>query len=49
MRKQILNTYSLSLSTFPHYKHLPNTVIAAEQPNIRQVFLEASTFVELED
>lgn len=34
------------LSTFPHHKHLPNNVIAADKPDIVQVFQEASTFAE---
>lgn len=37
-----------NLVTFPHHKHLPDTVIAAEKPNIKQVFQEASSIVETE-
>lgn len=37
------------LPTFPHHKHLPNTVIAADKPDIAQVFQEASTFAEAQD
>jgi hypothetical protein len=37
------------LPTFPHHKHLPNTVIAADQPDIAQVFQAASTFAEAQD
>jgi hypothetical protein len=37
------------LPTFPHHKHLPNTVISADRPDIAQVFQEASTFVEAQD
>ena len=34
------------LPTFPHHKHLPDTVIAATKPDIRQVFQEASSILE---
>ena len=34
------------LPTFPHHKHLPDTVIAANKPDLVQVLREASTFVE---
>jgi hypothetical protein len=31
------------LTTFPHHKHLPDTVISTEKPDLTQVFQEAST------
>jgi len=34
------------LPTFPHHKHLPETVISAEKPALTQVFQEASTLAE---
>lgn len=34
------------LPTFPHHKHLPETVISAEKPDLTQVFQEASTLAE---
>ncbi|MDB9526924.1 DUF6516 family protein [Oscillatoria sp. CS-180] len=37
------------LSTFPHHKHLPDTVTAVDKPDIAQVFQEASLFVESQD
>ncbi|PSB17381.1 hypothetical protein C7B61_07195 [filamentous cyanobacterium CCP1] len=38
-----------NLPSFPHHKHLPNAVIAANQPNIAQVLQEASEIVEKEN
>ena len=38
-----------NLSSFPHHKHLPDTVIAADKPDIFKVFQEASNFAEAED
>lgn len=38
-----------NLTTFPHHKHLPDTVIAADKPDITQVFQEASTIAEALD
>ncbi len=35
-----------SLETFPHHKHLPDAVIAADKPDLTQVFQEASALVE---
>jgi hypothetical protein len=37
------------LPTFPHHKHLPHTVISADQPDIAHVFQAASTFAEAQD
>lgn len=37
------------LPTFPHHKHLPDTVIAADKPDIIEVFQEASILVQLEN
>jgi len=34
------------LPTFPHHKHLPEAVIAAEKPDLAQVFDEASNIAE---
>lgn len=31
------------LATFPHHKHLPDTVISAERPEIVDVLAEAAT------
>ena len=38
-----------NLSSFPHHKHLPDTVIAADKPDIFNLFQEASNFAETED
>jgi hypothetical protein len=38
-----------NLPTFPHHKHLPDTVIATNKPDIIQVLQEASTFAEAKD
>ncbi|NEZ63571.1 hypothetical protein D0962_12385 [Leptolyngbyaceae cyanobacterium CCMR0082] len=38
-----------NLSSFPHHKHLPDTVIATDKPNIFQIFQEASALVEAEN
>jgi hypothetical protein len=38
-----------NLSTFPHHKHLPDTVIATNKPDLTQVFREASIFAEGKD
>jgi len=35
--------------SFPHHKHLPNAVIAADKPDIVQVLQEASDFSETAD
>jgi hypothetical protein len=35
-----------NLTSFPHHKHLPDTVIAADRPNIRDVFWEVRQFLE---
>jgi hypothetical protein len=35
-----------SLLSFPHHKHLPETVIACEKPNIAQVIQEVMTSLE---
>jgi hypothetical protein len=37
------------LPTFPHHKHLPNTVISAYKPDITQVLQEASAFAEAQN
>lgn len=37
------------LSSFPHHKHLPDAVIAADKPDIVQVLQEASDFSETAD
>ena len=37
------------LATFPHHKHLPDVVIAADKPALIQVFQEASILVEGKD
>lgn len=34
------------LSSFPHHKHLPDSVIACEKPDIAQVLQEAMEFLE---
>ncbi len=34
-----------NLSSFPHHKHLPDTVIATEKPDIAQVLQEANDLV----
>nr|WP_228052298.1 DUF6516 family protein [Nodosilinea sp. LEGE 07298] len=38
-----------NLSTFPHHKHLTDTVISAEKPDLTQVLQEASTLAETKD
>lgn len=37
------------LPTFPHHKHLPETVIPAEKPDLAQVLREASTLAAAKD
>ena len=36
------------LPTFPHHKHLPDTVISTEKPDLAQVFQEANTLAATE-
>jgi hypothetical protein len=38
-----------NLPSFPHHKHLPNTVIAADKPDIVQVFQEANALAETQN
>jgi Family of unknown function (DUF6516) len=35
-----------NLSSFPHHKHLPNTVIACEKPDIAKVLQEVLGFLQ---
>lgn len=38
-----------SVASFPHHKHLPDDVIATKQPNIFEIFQEASDLLNPED